>query len=124
MRRLNGSDAFMLRLDRGNAYKHTLKISILDPSTDPQGWSRPRMQQILPLKACYGALSNAQRSETVTEVAFRWGFNDAAHFSRRFKQAFGVTPSSVLTGRLSQRVGSCHAGSSIDDTDAMSSTAG
>jgi len=32
MRRLNGSDAFMLRLDRGNAYKHTLKISILDPS--------------------------------------------------------------------------------------------
>ena len=47
MRRLNGSDAFMLRLDRGNAYKHTLKISILDPSIDPQGWSRPRMQQVM-----------------------------------------------------------------------------
>jgi diacylglycerol O-acyltransferase / wax synthase len=47
MRRLNGTDALMLRLDRGNAYNHTLKISILDPSTDPQGWSRPRMQQVM-----------------------------------------------------------------------------
>ncbi|MBV8346660.1 MAG: wax ester/triacylglycerol synthase family O-acyltransferase, partial [Mycolicibacterium sp.] len=42
-----GGDALMLRLDRGNAYNHTLKISILDPSADPRGWSRPRMQQIM-----------------------------------------------------------------------------
>src|ERR1700753_1180865 len=47
MRRLNSSDALMLRLDRGNAYNHTLKIAVLDPSTDPQGWSRSRMQQIM-----------------------------------------------------------------------------
>jgi diacylglycerol O-acyltransferase / wax synthase len=47
MRRLNSTDALMLRLDRGNAYNHTLKISILDPSTDPRGWSRPRMRQIM-----------------------------------------------------------------------------
>jgi WS/DGAT/MGAT family acyltransferase len=39
MRRLSGADAMMLRLDRGNAYNHTLKISIVDPSTDPEGWS-------------------------------------------------------------------------------------
>jgi AraC family transcriptional regulator, positive regulator of tynA and feaB len=32
---------------------------------------------------------------SVTEVAFRWGFRDAAHFSRVFKRAFGVTPSEV-----------------------------
>jgi len=30
---------------------------------------------------------------SVTEIAFRWGFSDAAHFSRLFKRAFGVTPS-------------------------------
>lgn len=47
MRRLNSSDALMLRLDRGNAYNHTLKIAILDPSTDPRGWSRERMQQLM-----------------------------------------------------------------------------
>lgn len=36
---------------------------------------------------------------TVTDVAFRWGFVDAAHFSRTFKKEFGVTPSSVLSRR-------------------------
>lgn len=36
----------MLRLDRGNAYNHTLKISILDPGTDPEGWSWPRFQRL------------------------------------------------------------------------------
>lgn len=32
---------------------------------------------------------------SVTEIAFRWGFSDAAHFSRLFKRAFGITPSEV-----------------------------
>ena len=29
---------------------------------------------------------------SVTDIAFRWGFCDAAHFSRVFKRAFGVHP--------------------------------
>ena len=32
---------------------------------------------------------------SVTEIAFRWGFSDAAHFSRVFKRAFGSTPSEI-----------------------------
>ncbi len=32
---------------------------------------------------------------SVTEIAFRWGFSDAAHFSRLFKRAYGVTPSEI-----------------------------
>jgi AraC family transcriptional activator of tynA and feaB len=32
---------------------------------------------------------------SVTDIAFRWGFCDAAHFSRVFKRAFGATPSEV-----------------------------
>ncbi|WP_259313984.1 helix-turn-helix domain-containing protein [Capillimicrobium parvum] len=32
---------------------------------------------------------------SVTEIAFRWGFRDAAHFSRVFKREFGVSPSDV-----------------------------
>ena len=31
----------------------------------------------------------------MTDIAFRWGFCDAAHFSRVFKREFGATPSEV-----------------------------
>ena len=27
----------------------------------------------------------------LTEIAYRWGFNDSSHFSRSFKAAFGCT---------------------------------
>jgi diacylglycerol O-acyltransferase len=37
--RLSGSDAFMLRMETPRAYMHTFKVAILDPATDPQGWS-------------------------------------------------------------------------------------
>jgi AraC family transcriptional activator of tynA and feaB len=31
-------------------------------------------------------------SGSVTEIAFRWGFGDAAHFSRAFKREYGISP--------------------------------
>jgi AraC family transcriptional regulator, positive regulator of tynA and feaB len=37
---------------------------------------------------------------SVTDIAFRWGFCDAAHFSRVFKREFGVTPSDVRHAAL------------------------
>jgi AraC family transcriptional regulator, positive regulator of tynA and feaB len=37
---------------------------------------------------------------SVTEIAFRWGFSDAAHFSRVFKREFGLTPSDVRRAAL------------------------
>jgi AraC-like DNA-binding protein len=37
---------------------------------------------------------------SVTDIAFRWGFCDAAHFSRVFKREFGVTPSEVRHAAL------------------------
>ena len=51
MRRLNGVDALMLYLDEGSAYNHTLKISVLDPSTDPDGWSWPKARQMFEERA-------------------------------------------------------------------------
>ena len=39
---------------------------------------------------------------SVTDIAFRWGFCDAAHFSRVFKRTFGTTPSDVRHGALQQ----------------------
>ena len=37
---------------------------------------------------------------SVTDIAFRWGFCDAAHFSRVFKREFGSTPSEVRQAAL------------------------
>ncbi len=37
---------------------------------------------------------------SMTDIAFRWGFNDSAHFSRIFKRKFGVTPSEVRHATL------------------------
>lgn len=39
MERLNGVDAFMLRMETPKAYMHTFKVAIIDPTTDPDGWS-------------------------------------------------------------------------------------
>ena len=37
---------------------------------------------------------------SVTDIAFRWGFCDAAHFSRVFKREFGATPSEIRQAAL------------------------
>lgn len=36
---------------------------------------------------------------TIAEVATRWGFKDAAHFSRAFTDRFGASPRAFRTGR-------------------------
>jgi AraC-like DNA-binding protein len=45
------------------------------------------------LERCKRDLSDpAYASRHVSEIAFAWGFNDLAHFSRIFKQRFGASP--------------------------------
>ncbi len=44
------------------------------------------------LDACERDLQRAVRGETIAEVCYRWGFSDAAHFSRLFKARFGASP--------------------------------
>lgn len=38
------------------------------------------------------------RGASITAIAFRWGFNDAAYFSRAFRRAYGVPPRAVRGG--------------------------
>ena len=45
------------------------------------------------LEKCRQALLNpAQHGQGIAQIAYHWGFNDQAHFSRCFKQAFGLSP--------------------------------
>ena len=44
MERMGGADALMLYLDRAEAYNHTIKLQIIDPTADPDGWSWKRFK--------------------------------------------------------------------------------
>lgn len=44
------------------------------------------------LKRCAEELVAKGVNKTITEICFRWGFSDSAHFSRVFKQQYGVSP--------------------------------
>lgn len=45
------------------------------------------------LERCRQELTSpAHRKLSVSEICFRWGFNDAAHFSRSFRAKFDMTP--------------------------------
>jgi len=51
-------------------------------------WIRERR-----LRQCHSDLSDPHlRQKSITEIAFFWGFNDSAHFSRSFKQQYGICP--------------------------------
>lgn len=53
------------------------------------------------LTRCRADLARSAGSSTITEVAFRGGFNDAAHFSRTFKARYGLSPSLFRTAEKS-----------------------
>jgi acetamidase/formamidase/AraC-like DNA-binding protein len=45
------------------------------------------------LERCRSDLINPLYSHlTISDICFRWSFNDAAHFSRTFRQQYGVSP--------------------------------
>ncbi len=49
--------------------------------------------QMQRLERCKRDLADpAQMARHIGDIAFAWGFNDLAHFSRIFKQRFGVSP--------------------------------
>ena len=64
-----------------------LHLVFAEQGTSVGRWVRQRR-----LSCCHRELSQAGRGGTITEVAFRWGFNDMAHFSRAFKAQYGASP--------------------------------
>lgn len=48
------------------------------------------------LARCHEAiLAAGTAAVSISQIAYRWGFNDAAHFSRAFRKRFGVSPREV-----------------------------
>jgi AraC-like DNA-binding protein len=59
------------------------------------------------LSAARQDLTDPRLAESsVTDIAFSWAFNDAAHFSRRFSKAYGVAPTVYRAARLRRLSGS------------------
>jgi AraC-like DNA-binding protein len=74
------------------AQKHHISPRYLHLIFSEQGttvgtWIRSRR-----LAKCKAELANLRNDRSVTEIAMDWGFNDAAHFSRVFSSAYGVSP--------------------------------
>lgn len=91
-----------------------VRASLQDPALGPESIARAQAISVRSLHALFedaaDSVAGLVRRErlarcladlelpsggSVTEIAFRWGFRDAAHFSRAFKREFDVTPSEV-----------------------------
>ena len=48
------------------------------------------------LQNCREELEKTEARKTITDVAFSWGFSSSSHFSRVFRNYFGIVPSSIL----------------------------
>jgi len=55
------------------------------------------------LEHCHADLASAtHRNLSISDICFRWGFNDAAHFSRSFRADYGMTPRAFRQKRLGE----------------------
>jgi AraC family transcriptional activator of tynA and feaB len=91
-----------------------LQLRLHDPSLDPEaaaaaagisvryansllaneGMSLQRLIVSRRLERCRMALADARQAHrSVSEIAYAWGFSDQSHFTRRFKAAYGCSPS-------------------------------
>lgn len=68
-----------------------LHRSFVDTEWSVCGWIRHRR-----LVRCREDLLDPAKDDlSITQIAFRWGFNDAAHFSRSFRDAYQQSPRDV-----------------------------
>jgi AraC-like DNA-binding protein len=55
------------------------------------------------LEHCHADLASVtHRNLSISDICFRWGFNDAAHFSRSFRADYGMTPRAFRQQRLGE----------------------
>lgn len=75
--------------ERHRISERYLRMLFRELGTCPSDWLWRRRLE----RARQDLLDPRQGHLSVTTIGFRWGFKDAAHFSRAFKAEFGCTPS-------------------------------
>jgi len=80
-------DVFAMKLNAtGTALVYSTYLGGLDYDEGP-------VYQMQRLERCRrDLLDPAHAARHISDIAFAWGFNDLAHFSRIFKQRFGASP--------------------------------
>jgi AraC-like DNA-binding protein len=59
------------------------------------------------LEACHRDLADSRHARrSISDIDFGWGFNDAAHFSRAFRERYGLSPREWRTAAASADRGS------------------
>jgi len=82
------------------ARAHGISVRYLHRIFESEGITVSRLIRRRRLEECCRELARPNRAKpTVSAVAQRWGFVNAAHFSRTFKAAYGVTPREWRSGR-------------------------
>jgi AraC family transcriptional activator of tynA and feaB len=83
------------RLDSaGVAEKAGVSVRYANAVLAKQGTSIMRLVQERRLIRCRVALADpSQGKRTISEIAYGWGFSDMTHFARKFKAAYGMSPS-------------------------------
>jgi AraC-like DNA-binding protein len=78
---------------------HAMSVRVLHTLFEDSGESVAGLIRRERLARCWDDLERPTAG-AVTEIAFRWGFKDSAHFSRAFKREFGISPSEVRRNAL------------------------
>ncbi|MNH21738.1 Transcriptional activator NphR [compost metagenome] len=75
------------------AYQFGVTRRYVNSLLQQEGTSFGRYVLLSRLQRCAHDLRQPElRTRQVSEIAYRWGFNDMTHFSRVFKAQFGVPP--------------------------------
>jgi AraC-like DNA-binding protein len=75
------------------ARAHNISVRHLYTTLSRSGIGLGEWIRLRRLEGCRGDLARTGRtSQTISFIAHRWGFGDATHFSRTFRDAFGMSP--------------------------------
>jgi AraC-like DNA-binding protein len=89
-------------LDPGSiARAHAMSVRVLHALFKDSDESVAGMIRRQRLARCWDDLERPTGG-AVTEIAYRWGFRDATHFSRAFKREFGISPSEARRAALNK----------------------